>query len=152
MKCIITYFQNKRIALPYIFNRYCFPKMKEIFPGEMKLYHIFHNLHIKDNLLESNRIEENKLKQTTEFIHKYKGACIIPHKKVFPELYSIPSYKIGVVMALKESADLHLWLEDDAIVYDMNCKTWPEKMIGKDVGLYRQTMHISMINCAFMLT
>ena len=125
--------------------------MKHVFPGEMKLYHIFHDVHVDNTILESNRLNHKHLDNAREFIRndRYQNATIVKHKEVNPELLSLPSCRLGVEIALEENADLHLWLEDDAIVFDKDCASWSPKI---DIGLYRYTMHAEMVNCAFMLT
>lgn len=151
MKIVITYCQNKRTAMPYLFGKYALPMMEKVFPGEVKLYHIFHDLHVRDERLASNRADASGLARVREFVKTAPGA-VVTHTEVFPDLYVLPSFRIGSAVAIKERADLHLWLEDDAIVYDPLCYLWPRLMRDTDIGLFRQTAHIPMANCAFLLT
>lgn len=151
MKCVITYFQNKRISLPYIFNKYTLPMMKETFPGEVKLYHIHHDTHIEDNRLASNReLDHDNLLHVRKYIKSFSN--VISHQEIFKDFLLLPSCRIGINICLQENADLHLWLEDDAIVHDTSCHTWIEQMKDKDVGTFRQTAQNGMFNCAFMLS
>jgi hypothetical protein len=45
-------------------------------------------------------------------------------------------------IALREQADFHLWMEDDAIVLDRDCGRWGNLLSGKNAGVYRPTQHI----------
>ncbi len=35
MKAVVTIFQFRRAVLPHLFMRYCYPVMKEVFPGSL---------------------------------------------------------------------------------------------------------------------
>jgi hypothetical protein len=151
MRCVITYFQNKRIALPYIFGKYCLPEMKKHFPGEIQLFHIFHNIHVKDPRLASTRdYTEQDLSKVRSFLPQYKHANIISHSELIPDMYTLPSFRIGMKVSILAKADLHLWLEDDAIV--MDTFDWLKTYKDEDVLLYRNTISDRMANCAFMIT
>ena len=60
MKAVITIFQCKRVVLPYIFMKYCYPKMKKIFPGEMKEYLIQHINNLSKREHATAKINESK--------------------------------------------------------------------------------------------
>lgn len=154
MKCIITICTNKRAALPYIFGKYCFPVMKSLFCGEMKLFHIFHNFHAASRLA-SGKLSSGRLNKVKEFIYNgmYSNAEVIEHttdcSNTWPALASV---KLAARLTIKENADFHLWMEDDAIVYDTSCNKWATTLGSADVGLYRDTFHKGMINTAYFLS
>lgn len=141
MKLSITYLLNKRSSLPNIFEKYSLPVFQKYY--STKLTYIHHNIHISDPKLESNREDESGLLRVREFLSTREH---ISHKEINPELYLLPSCKI----ALSLTEELHLWLEDDAIVYDPLCYLWKDLMKDSEVGLFRHTS--DMFNCAFLLT
>jgi len=139
-KAVITIFQCKRVVLPYIFIRYIFPRMKKIFPGELKVYLIQHTGGFKRTIetrLETDKIPNSKLKLVQKWTKegRYKGATIMLIK--------------GVEIAVKEKADFHLWLEDDALIFDKDCNKWPELMKGKYIGDYEKN---DIVRVAYLLT
>lgn len=153
-KCVITITQNKRVALPFIFGKYILPRMKESF-GEVKLFHVFHNLHVRHGQLESNRdYGLEALGRVRYFIgnKKFNEAIVVDHQEVNLNHLILPSLIMCADIAIKEKADYHLWLQDDAIVFDKDCHLWQFIMKGKDVGLYRNTFGQQMINLAFFLS
>ena len=131
MKAIVTIFQCKRVVLPYIFTRYCYPIMKDIFPGKMELNIIQHVggftsvplTHLVTSHLNNSKLE---LVQKWTEAGRYDGANIIQHKEKWPLYPHMPSFKHGVELAVKGKFDYHLWLEDDALVLDENCDKWSE--------------------------
>lgn len=153
MKCIITYLQCKRAVLPYLFGKYCFPKMKEAFPGDMELYHIHHNIHQNDTQLSTSTLDESHLNLVNDFIKNgmYPHANIIQHNDTNRELAFIPSVIRASQIAIENNADLHLWIEDDAIVYDPLCWQWPER-VGCPIGTYRNTPRQKMVVCAYFIS
>jgi hypothetical protein len=155
MKCIITILQNKRVSLPYLFGKYSFPKMRKIYPGDFSLVHIWHNAHNPDYHLESNRkLGGEKLLNVEAFINsnKFFNAEIITHNKTSPEWPGLESIKLALETTIARNADFHLWLEDDAIVYDKDCDYWATTLGSCDVGLYRDTNCKQMINTAYFLS
>ena len=38
MKAVVTIFQYRRAVLPYLFMRYCYPVMKQAFPGSLDVW------------------------------------------------------------------------------------------------------------------
>jgi hypothetical protein len=155
MKCVVTIIQNKRVALPFIFGRYCLPKMRKVFGGQMELYHIFHDLHVKDDELESNRSHGlEHLDRVNHFIKKglFSEAFIVRHQERNIEHLAIPSFLKAARIAIRENADFHVWLEDDAIILDKECNKWKDDLKNADVGLYRDTRWQKMINCAFFVS
>jgi hypothetical protein len=129
MRGIITIFQCKRVVLPHIFTRYCYPIMRDIFPGDLDLYIIQHVggftkkpfTHLVTSRLNNNKLE---LVQKWTEAGKYEGATIITHKEKWPRYPHMPSFKRGVELAVTGKYDYHLWLEDDALVLDENCDKW----------------------------
>jgi len=154
MKGIVTIFQNKRVALPYIFGKYAFPKMKERFCGKLELWHIFHNADYKGAGLDSNKqLGREHVDRVSKWIskHKFFNANILSHKENSKEAPMLPSVERALRLAKEERADLHLFLEDDALVYDPDCGTWATTLGDCDVGLYRNTPGHGMINTAYFL-
>jgi hypothetical protein len=154
MKCVITYIQNKRVALPYIFGKYCLPQMRKHFPGDMELIHVHHDSHVEDTQLHSSRfLGERHLQNVQQFIleNRYPDATFISHKEINWDLMLIPSAILAAEAALERNADLHLWIEDDAIVYDQGCRQWPSK-ISCDLGTYRNTYHQKMVVCSYFIS
>jgi hypothetical protein len=155
MRCVITIIQNKRIALPYIFNKYCLPMYKKCFRGDVKLFHIFHNCHGNQGALYSNAsMGEGHVRKVMKFIKdkQFPEAKIIEHNTVSKEWPALPSYKLAIDVAIREKADFHLWMEDDAIIYDRNCNTWALTLGSGDIGLYRDTDKKEMVNIAYFLS
>ena len=154
--CLITILQNKRISLPYIFNKYCFPMMKERFNGRILYYHILHNLHdSKHNLFSNKQLCENKLKLVEEYIkqEKFKNAHILSHERTSAAWPALHSVKIAAnCLGSIGFYDFHLWMEDDAIIYDTDCDQWATILGSADVGLYRNTDKKQMINTAYFLS
>lgn len=153
MKAIITIFQCKRVVLPYIFTRYCYPIMKESFPGDLELNIIQHvGGFTKKPLthLVTSRMDNNKLKLVQEWTDagRYAGANIIQHKEKWPRYPHMPSFKRGVELAVNGNFDYHIWLEDDALIFSDDCSKWCNIEDG-----YIATCNSSKIVCvAFMLT
>jgi len=155
MTGIITILQNKRVALPYIFGKYAFPVMQKLFPGKLILYHIFHDVNFKNAKLASNQqLGQKHLQHVRQFVKEYKftNALIYQHTKTSTEAPALPSIKLALQVASDENADIHLWMEDDAIVFDPNCNTWFTTLANGDVGLYRDTNQKEMINLAYFLS
>lgn len=154
MKCIITILQNKRIALPYIFNKYCMPALCKRFNGKIELFHIFHNTHVSTSAMASNKIDASEIKKVEQAIlaDLFAEATIISHKEINKEMPSLPSFKLALKIARQEKADLHLWMEDDAIIYDKDCNSWATSLGNADAGLYMNTNEKEMINTAYFLS
>lgn len=154
-KCVVTITQNKRVALPFIFGKYILPRMREVFGGEIKLFHIFHNTHVDHIQLESNRdYGLTALDRVRYFIgNKWYGeATIIDHQEINLNHLILPSLIKCLEIAIAEQADYHLWMQDDAILFDKNCHMWQFLMKNHDIGLYRNTSHQKMINIAYFLS
>jgi hypothetical protein len=153
--CVVTIIQNKRVSLPFIFGRYCLPKMREMFDGKIELYHIFHDLHTQHGELESSRdYTEDSLENVRQFIEYdlFSEAIVISHRESSIEHLALPSFKMALEMTIQRDADFHLWMEDDAIIFDKECNLWEKKLGDADVGLYRDTRSQKMINTAFFLS
>jgi len=102
--------------------------MREVFPGSLELYHVHHNSNVKDTQLHSSKfLGESHLDNVRRFIAegRYPEANIIEHSKTNMELPLIPSVMLAAQTALERDADLHLWIEDDAIVFDLECWRGP---------------------------
>jgi hypothetical protein len=128
--------------------------MRDVFPGSLELYHIHHNSHVEDTQLHSSvHLGEENLNNVRRFIaeNKYPDARIIEHSRVNKELPLIPSVLLAAQTALEREADLHLWIEDDAILFDLDCWRWPHK-VACELGSYRNTVHQKMIVCSYYLS
>ncbi len=149
-KAVITIFQCKRAILPHFFIRYIYPQMKALFPGEMKLYLIQHTPTGGQNCTKSATMSDDNLKMVRDWTDNgmFEGASIIQHSDFCQNDAVLPTYRRGVKLALDESADFHLWIEDDALVFDRGCGSWTETLKDKEVGVYRD---YNMINCAFFV-
>jgi hypothetical protein len=136
MKVIATIFQCKRVAFPYFFIKYCVPKMKELSGFDFEIYLIQHTTPETNRVLTTCRESWSKIENVQQWTKdgKFTGANIIQHSENDHICPAFPSYKIGVETALKEKADLHIWLEDDAMILDKNPKKWLEI---KCVGTYQ---------------
>jgi hypothetical protein len=134
MKVVATIFQCKRVSMPYFFIKYCVPKMKELSGFDFEIYLIQHTTPVEHFCLASTSLNGENVKKFTDE-GKFDGAHIIQHSTNNKECPPYPSYKIGVETALKEKADLHIWLEDDALIFDKNIKRWTEI---EDVGTYSE--------------
>ena len=156
MKCLVTICQNKRAVLPYLFGKYCLPRMQAVFPGEMLLYHIFHDYAgVGPSYLQSNlTLGDDNLKNVKDFIAqgKYANAKVLRHEILYKEYTYLPSVALAATVAIHERADFHLWLEDDAIVLDSGCDQWPALFGDGDVGLYRDTAYKGMVNSAYFVS
>ncbi len=147
MKAVVTIFQFRRAVLPYLFMRYCYPVMKQAFPGSLDVWIIQDTGLAKGNIHTSANVysdaKRHLIAQWTEE-GRYAGATIVRHNEPLDPRYPqlLPSYRIGMEIALRERADFHLWLEDDAIVLDRECGQWGNLLAGKDAGLYRRDQYI----------
>lgn len=139
MKAIVTIVQCKRVFLPYIFSEYVFPKMKEIFPGEMELFIIQHTSNLPGSCkLKSSHLPDEKLDLVKKWTMdgRYRNATIVKHSECCFNYPHLPSMRIGVELAVQEKADFHLWLEDDSIILDYKCNEWSNLLRGKLIGEY----------------
>jgi hypothetical protein len=155
MRCVVTIVQNKRIAMPYIFGKYCLPVMREQFHGDVQLYHVFHDCHISGSAMASNKVDETHVQKVRAAIDDgmFSHAKIIKHHEINEDWPALPSFVLAATLIPKVvNADFHLWLEDDAIVYDPDCGSWAITLGSHDVGLYQNTNEKQMINTAYFLS
>ena len=80
---------------------------------------------------------------------RYAGATIVSHQVNHLPYPSIPGMHLCAQAALERGADFHLWLEDDALVFDQESQLWPDKFRGREVGAYRDFHHL---NSAYLVT
>lgn len=125
--------------------------MKEIFPGEIKVYLIQHiaNVLTKEDRqytnMETAVMGDGRLRKVKEWTDRgmYNGAHIIRHTEPIGQFKTLlPSYRIGIEIAIHEDANYHIWLEDDSLIYDQKCNRWDELIGENDVGVYRDCEHI----------
>jgi len=141
MKAVVTIFQCKRVVFPNIFLTYALPRMQEIFPGEIEAYLIQHVGGFSNEGLtrsETVKMDWGRLRLVQEWTEagRYPNATIIRHSDSQPLYPHLPSFRRGLEIAVGEEADFHLWMEDDALVYDTECHLWPDLLADKDVADY----------------
>ncbi len=154
MKVVVTILQCKRVALPYIFLKYALPAMRDLCDFEIEPYLIQHiGIDSSDGHLETNRLPNTKLDLVAEWTQsgKYSNAIIIQHNTTFSKYPSLPSVRIGVETAIETKADFHLWLEDDALIFDTHCGDWPNIMGGSFLGVYHAKKE-GYVNSAYLLS
>lgn len=159
MKLVVTIFQTKRVVLPYFNIRYTLPAMREAFPGDLVIYLIQHRggshlLNSTKCYFETKDMPDECFERVKQWTQegKYEGATIKSHTEHLGRYPSLPSMRKGIELALKEQADLHLWLEDDAIIYDLDCKNWslPNGSIG--VFTIFESEYSSFFKSAWLIT
>jgi hypothetical protein len=147
MKAVVTIFQYRRAVLPYLFMRHCYPVMKAAFPGAFDVWIIQDTGLAKGSVHTSSKVyseaKQDLVAQWTD-AGRYAGATIVRHDEPLDQRYPqmLPSFRIGMEIALREQADFHLWMEDDAIVLDRDCGRWGNLLSGKNAGVYRPDQHI----------
>jgi hypothetical protein len=82
----------------------------------------------------------------------FGDAITISHQTTSDTWPIIPSLKIAAKITQKEHTDFHLWLEDDAIAYDISCNSWATTLGSADVGLYANTASKQLINTAYFVS
>jgi hypothetical protein len=141
MKILITILQCRRVALPFLFIRHALPMMKAVSGSSVCVHLVQHEYLLEDaNPHETSTLPPSKQQLVTEWTKegRYAGAIITRHSEQFPQYPSIPSRRIAAEFAAKHGPDVHLWLEDDAFVYDEDCGTWSETLGTHLVGAYRE--------------
>jgi hypothetical protein len=146
VKAVVTIFQCKRVVLPHLFLRHGLPRMRDVFPGEMRAHLIQHVAGVapEGSTMGSARLPDDRLERVRRWTAegRFEGATIERHTTRFDPHPALPSYRLGVELALREGADLHVWLEDDALIFDPECDTWPERLRDRDVGVFRRAEHV----------
>ena len=106
MKAVVTIFQFRRAALPYLFMRYCYPVMKQAFPGSLEVWIIQDTGLAKGNIHTSAKVysdaKRHLIAQWTDD-GRYAGATIVRHEEPLDPRYLqlLPSYRIGMEIALR---------------------------------------------------
>lgn len=153
LKAVVTILQCRRAVLPHLFIRYALPKMQAVFPGVLSCVVIQHRADASggNSRLETLKNGSSGFDLVRKFTEDgmYDGADIIAHEIVHKPYPSIPSYHLGVKTALDRGADFHLWLEDDALVYDPECGAWDQLLGPREVGVY---WRFHELNSAYLLT
>lgn len=143
MNIVVTIFQFRRAVLPHLFLKHCLPVMRAACPGRVTAWIVRDTGVVKGTVHTSARVysdaKRDLIEQWTDD-GRYAGAEIIRHAEPldgnYPQL--LPSYRIGMEIALREQADFHLWIEDDAIVLDRGCGDWGRCLAGRDAAVYWQ--------------
>ncbi|MGF1510296.1 MAG: hypothetical protein ACFB9M_12425 [Myxococcota bacterium] len=153
MKLVVTILQARRAVLPHVFVKYILPKMRAIFPGEVEAVIVQHRSRASGgrHALESGQLGDDKLDLVERWTRegRYAGADVIGHTVDHPPYPSIPGVHRCVQESLRRGADYHLWLEDDALVFDQECDRWDALLGEREVGVYRR---FHFLNSAYLLT
>jgi hypothetical protein len=153
LRTVVTIIQCRRAVLPHIFIRYALPAMRRVFPGQIDVVLVQHRVDASgDNTrLESLRSGTAGLERVRRYTENgmYEGAEILAHEIVHRPYPSIPSYHLAVEAALSRQADFHVWLEDDALIYDLACGRWDELLGPREVGVYNR---FHALNTAYLVT
>lgn len=145
MRVVVTILQCKRAFLPYVFVRYCQPLMRDVTGWDFRTWIIRHEA------MGGGPLSTNRSKRTNQRVLQwqdegmYEGAEVFSHSEWFPALPSLPSFLMAAEIALREDADYHLWLDDDAIVLDEEC-AWEGI---REAGVYREN---DIINQAYFVS
>ena len=114
--------------------------MRAVFPGRIDVVLVQHRADAsgQNRRLESLRLPRAGLERVRRYTDEgmYEGAEILPHTIVHRPYPSIPSYHLAVEAALGRRADFHVWLEDDALIYDLACGQWHGQFGPREVGVY----------------
>jgi hypothetical protein len=141
MRVLATILQCKRVVLPHLFVRHAWPAMRERLGGGMDVLLVQHAARAPEpgrRHGHTGHLPEDRLDEVRRWTRagRYPGARILRHEEWFDRYPSLPSYRRAVEAALEGGYDLHLWLEDDAFVYDPACDAWADRMVGHDVGVF----------------
>ncbi len=156
MNVVVTITQSHRVALPYIFIRHVLPRLRACFPGEIEVVLIQHRVDASgggttlESLRAAGAAEKLARVRTWTEEGRFVGATVVGHEIVHRPYPLIPSVHLGVRAALERRADFHLWLQDDALVFDEEIAHWPERLAGHEVGVYAPTPQI--LHPAFLVT
>jgi hypothetical protein len=152
-KIVVTILQARRVVLPYMFIRHVLPRMRAAFSGSIEVALVQHRTLPRraDGFLETTQHDESWGRRVAEWTQagRFEGADIVPHDIQVPEYPSIPTLHLACREALRRQADFHLWMEDDALVWDEDCGRWPELFGPAEMGVYR---YFSDVNSAFFVT
>jgi hypothetical protein len=141
MNILVTILQCRRVALPFLFVRYAVPMMRAQRGCSVCVHIVQHECLLKNiNAHETSKLPASKQDLVVEWTEggRYSGAFITRHSEQFERYPSIPSRRIAAEFAARQTYDLHLWLEDDAFVYDVDCARWSENLDANVVGSYRE--------------
>lgn len=155
MKLVVTILQARRVVLPHLFLRHALPRMRGAFPGDVEAVLVQHRRLPEDGarFLATNEAAaagagHDRVAEWTR-AGRFEAAHVVAHERSHPPYPSIPSYHLACEVALDLGADFHLWLEDDALVWDEACGDWPGRFGDREVGVYRR---FSGINSAFFVS
>ncbi len=152
-KIVVTILQARRVVLPYMFIRHVLPRMRERFRGTIEVVLIQHRTLPggADGFLETTHVDLSWGQRVQQWSEdgRFAPADIITHDIQNPSYPSIPSLHFACRESLERGADFHLWLEDDALVWDPEFGRWPEMFGDREIGVYRS---FSDVNSAFFVT
>jgi hypothetical protein len=156
MKVVVTITQCRRAVLPWIFVEYVLPEMRRLFPGTVEAVIIQHRADASGGNTGLESLQHGSVEYGLALVRRwtaegrYAAADIVAHDIVHRPYPSIPSYHLAVREALARNADFHLWMEDDALVFDRQCGQWDRILGGTEVGCYRR--HSAHLHSAYLLT
>lgn len=152
-KLVVTILQCRRLVTPYLFIRYVLPKWQKQLNGNIEVVLLQHQANVFNRWkkLETFKLPSDRIKLVRQWTEqgRYEGATIIPFDTIHQPYPSIPGFHRMATEALSRKADLHLWLEDDALVYDPHPEKWDALLDGTEVGVWGQ---YAQINIAHLLT
>ena len=152
MKVVVTILQARRAVLPYIFLKHVLPRMRRMIDGQVEVAIIQHRKIPRnaDTFLATNKTAGGT-QRVADWTRsgRFEAATIIGHDIEHPPYPSIPSFHLACEAALERRADYHLWLEDDALVWDEECDRWPEIFGPREIGVYRS---FSAINASYFVS
>lgn len=145
--------QCRRVVLPYLFVRYCWPAMQEAFGGELSVVLVQHEARTQRfGRLKSTQLGQERQQLVRRWTEegRYAGAEIVRHDEWHEPYPSLPSVRHCAEIALAKGADFHLWMEDDTLVLDRECGSWETRLGSAEVGVYRSATHL--INSCFFVS
>jgi hypothetical protein len=141
MKTLVTIIQCRRVVLPHLFARYSLPMMLGKLGGDVGFNLIQHCCPPSiTSRMETSKypVEKEELVRQWSASGKFGAAKIIRHGEANSRDPALASWRIGFEQALKSQAELFLWMEDDAFVYDPDCDKWSSLLGKARVGSYRR--------------
>jgi hypothetical protein len=155
MKLVVTILQNRRVALPYVFLENALPRMRREWEGDIETVLIQHRADASTQGSRFGSLQGDgsegmeRVRRWTDEDGKYDAADeVFVHREIYVRYPSLPSVRYAVEVALDRDADFHLMLEDDALVCDEECGSWPEFFGPGEIGVYR---YYHYCNSAFLV-
>lgn len=128
--------------------------MRELLGGSFEAFLVQHSYNVPSHSpLETSGLPDKRLELVREWTNRgmYPHATIIKWGEYFPRYPQIPAMEIAAQIAIREKADFHLWIEDDALVFDLKCHEWTTRVADGSVGMYRNKEE-GYVNSAYFLS